>query len=258
MVNQQEVNEDFRNFCKQMDFDLNLKNYKDELIDWSKLENFIVLRNQFFYVNDFVNATNVFVHPNLVRITGYSAEEFHSFGRIYELIHPDDSKFVLDFSLRTVSLGKYYKEELLKDPFKALFSIDFRFKHKEGHYIKLNRQTTCLRTDREGNVVYALVVFTDITHSKKNDSYNIHWLGDTKFILHFDDLIKKYKKDYNITKREKDVLNMLVNGESATDIAARLCLSVHTVISHRKNLLQKTGTKNTAELVKFALERNII
>ena len=107
-------------------------------------------------------------------------------------------------------------------------------------------------------MVHALVMFTDISHLKKNNHMTFSWFGNDNFGLYFDDLIKKYNKNLKITRREKDVLNRLAGGFSATKIARQLSVSVHTVISHRKNLLQKTGTKNTAQLIKFALEREIL
>ncbi len=252
------VSEDFNNFTQQLNFDKNLGEYQSQLLDCLALQNYIVLRNQFYYLNDFPNARNIFVHSNLEVITGYPSSDFTDFGRMYELMHPEDKDFVYEFSLRTIALGKEYKEELKADPYYALFSIDFRLRHKQGHYIWLNRQTTCFKTDKEGNMVYAFVLFTDITHVKKTDSHCIHWLGDYKYKLYFEDLIKKYNKNHNITKREKDILMMILNGESATDIAKKLSISAHTVISHRKNLLRKFCAKNTAELVKFAIEKDLI
>jgi DNA-binding CsgD family transcriptional regulator len=258
MIRPEDVSEDFRKFTRQLEFDLNLSSYKDQLIDWQKLDNTIVLPNQFFYINDFVTASNIYIHPNAELITGYSPKEFEDFGRIYELTHPNDMEFVYEFSKRSITFCKHYKQELLANPFQSLFTIDFRLKHRNGHYIKLNRQTTCLKTDREGNMVFALVYFNDVTSTKKGDGYNISWIGDTKYLFHFDDLLKKYSRNTHITCREKAILNLLTEGYSATKIAEKLNLSVHTVISHRKNLLEKTSTKNTAELVRFAIEKSLI
>ncbi len=252
------VNEDFHKLCEQMEFDLNLKDYKKELIDWKLLNNIIILCNQFFYINDFDEKKNIYVHPQVTNITGYSANDFYDVGFIYDLIHPEDKEFVYEFSKRTIEVSQLYKEELKENPFQAMFSIDFRLKHKNGNYIKLSRQSSCLKTDHNGNMVLAIVFYTDISQIKVSESYNIFWQGDTKYALHFEDLIKKYQKDYQITKREKDILQMLAKGETAKGIAEKLFISEHTVISHRKHLLKKTGTKNTPELIRFLAERMIL
>jgi DNA-binding NarL/FixJ family response regulator len=61
----------------------------------------------------------------------------------------------------------------------------------------------------------------------------------------------------NITDRELEVLKLIVNECTNQEIADQLYVSVRTVDSHRRNLLQKTGAKNTAGLVKYALKRNL-
>lgn len=60
-----------------------------------------------------------------------------------------------------------------------------------------------------------------------------------------------------ITDREKDVLRLIVDEYTNQEIADKLFISVRTVDAHRRNLLQKIGAKNTAGLVKFALEKNL-
>jgi DNA-binding CsgD family transcriptional regulator len=252
------ISDDLKQFCEHLEFDSKLKDYKEQLFDGNKAENMLVLRNQFFYIYDLTTSSIAYVHPNVEEITGFSKSMFQGSGSIYELIHPDDREFVFELTKRTVSFAALYKTELFKIPFKSIFSIDFRVQHKSGHYIRLNRQACCFKTDHDGNMVLGFLLFTDITQSNKGESHNIHWIGDTKYLFHFNDLIKKYKKDYSITRREKDILTRLAEGESATKIAQRLSISVHTIISHRKSLLHKTGTKNTAELIKFAFEKALI
>lgn len=56
-----------------------------------------------------------------------------------------------------------------------------------------------------------------------------------------------------ITKREQEILNLIAAGRTSTEIADKLFLSVRTVESHRYNLMQKLGIKNTAGLIRFAV-----
>ncbi|MGD9978355.1 MAG: LuxR C-terminal-related transcriptional regulator [Bacteroidales bacterium] len=251
-------NKDFKCFCNQLIFDLQLNNYKNQLVDWNKLNDTLILKNQFFYINDFELAKNIYVHPNAEIVTGYPISFFEELGNIYSLIHPEDRDFVFDFSKRTISISYEYKELLKENPLVVTYMIDFRLKTANGQYIRLNRQTCCFKTDNEGNMVYALVVFTDITQVKKSNSISFSLQGDQKYSHLFKDLIEKYNLNFSITKREKDVLTMLSKGYSAPKIAKALFVSTHTIITHRKHLLIKTGTKNTAELIKFAVEKNLI
>jgi DNA-binding CsgD family transcriptional regulator len=74
-----------------------------------------------------------------------------------------------------------------------------------------------------------------------------------------------FKKAYHLkeednlfSKREKEVLLWIIDGLTSKEIADRLYISNNTVINHRKNMLLKSGTKNVAALISFALMNNII
>jgi DNA-binding NarL/FixJ family response regulator len=61
-----------------------------------------------------------------------------------------------------------------------------------------------------------------------------------------------------LTDREKEVLKLISAGRSNQEIADSLYLSKRTVDKHRENILAKTHTKNTAELIMFAIKNNLI
>ncbi len=52
-----------------------------------------------------------------------------------------------------------------------------------------------------------------------------------------------------MTPKEKEVLQLLAEGLSSKEIAGKLAISFHTVESHRKNLRQKFGARNVAEVI---------
>ncbi len=62
----------------------------------------------------------------------------------------------------------------------------------------------------------------------------------------------------SLSERETDVLVQLVKGLSNKEIADVLNISIHTVISHRKNITQKTGIKSQSGLTIYALMNNIV
>jgi DNA-binding NarL/FixJ family response regulator len=61
-----------------------------------------------------------------------------------------------------------------------------------------------------------------------------------------------------LSERETEVLLQLVNGLANKEIADKLNISIHTVISHRKNISQKTGIKSQSGLTIYALSNKII
>ncbi len=65
-------------------------------------------------------------------------------------------------------------------------------------------------------------------------------------------------KGEKLSGRETDVLIQLVNGYSNKEIAENLNISVHTVISHRKNISHKTGIKSQSGLTIYAISNKIV
>jgi len=61
-----------------------------------------------------------------------------------------------------------------------------------------------------------------------------------------------------MTRREKEVLELIANGMTNNEIAKKLFISVSTVDTHRKNLLAKFESKNIASLIKTAMQLQLI
>jgi len=62
----------------------------------------------------------------------------------------------------------------------------------------------------------------------------------------------------HLTSREKEVLKLVIEGEKSKQIADELFVSVHTVETHRTNIMHKLNVKNTAELVKYAINNKLV
>lgn len=62
----------------------------------------------------------------------------------------------------------------------------------------------------------------------------------------------------NLTAREVDILRQITLGLSNKEIAEKLNISIHTVVSHRKNIICKTGIRSQAGLTIYAISNKII
>jgi len=84
--------------------------------------------------------------------------------------------------------------------------------------------------------------------------------GQTFFSKEILDKIKSTEQSETIklTPREKEVLSLVANEMTNQEIAVELFVSPTTVISHRKRLLQKFNARNTAGLIKRAMEQNFL
>ncbi len=61
-----------------------------------------------------------------------------------------------------------------------------------------------------------------------------------------------------LTRREKGILKMIVNGKNNREIADELDISIRTIETHRANIMKKLQVKNAVELVRVALEEKIV
>jgi DNA-binding NarL/FixJ family response regulator len=84
-----------------------------------------------------------------------------------------------------------------------------------------------------------------------------------KQFLSFDAALALRKPEINnnapvITRREKEVLELIADGMTNNEIAQKLFISTTTVDTHRKNLLAKFEAKNIASLIKVAVQQHMI
>lgn len=79
-----------------------------------------------------------------------------------------------------------------------------------------------------------------------------------------DEILKAFISEQNInsnselTRRETEVLRLVAKGYMNKEIAEELFVSTHTVISHRKNITEKTGIKSASGLTMYAILKKII
>ena len=67
-----------------------------------------------------------------------------------------------------------------------------------------------------------------------------------------------YSDSHDLSERERDVLILVAKGLANKEIAEQLNISIHTVMSHRKNITHKTGIKSVAGLTVYALLNNLL
>nr|WP_319570077.1 response regulator transcription factor [uncultured Draconibacterium sp.] len=88
------------------------------------------------------------------------------------------------------------------------------------------------------------------------------YLGETVIKTLMDNMQKNKKNSVDnkilLTKREKEVLRLIANGNSTPQIADKLFIAPSTVETHRRNLIDKLGVANSKELIKYAIENDYL
>lgn len=102
-------------------------------------------------------------------------------------------------------------------------------------------------------------VLKNATKEELLEAINTVASGKTYFSFEAMQSLSKTENDAPvITRREKEVLHLIAEGFTNAEIAERLFISIPTVNSHRKSLIEKFDAKNTATLIGKAIKNGII
>lgn len=120
---------------------------------------------------------------------------------------------------------------------------------KDSQYVKQMLQAGAsgylLKNAREKEIVEALKAVID------GGSYYAQ--EATQAIMDFMSKKKQHADVVSISNREKEVLRLIIDELSNQEIADKLFISIRTVEAHKRNLMEKTGSKTLAGLVKYAI-----
>ena len=141
-------------------------------------------------------------------------------------------------------------------PLAAVMSIDYRVRKANGKYIKILRQVCVIDTDPiSGQALTTLSICKDISNIKSSNQIGWQCMGPGTEEMDMRDILPGLPNVlYRPSSRELDVIRKLAEGKNSKRIAAELHISQHTLNNHRRNLLQRTGQRNSVELVRRMTE----
>jgi len=200
----------------------------------------------FYVIFNTRTAEMEYVSSNVSKILGYSPEDFQ-LSVVLNNIHPDDLSYYYHYEQSAVRFFSGLTEDLF---FKYKFSYDYRMQTSTGEYKRLLQQIVPIYYFPEGGA-RTLGIFTDLTHLNLSgipklsfigmedapSYYNVHLKEEFMLSLHL------------FTKKEQEILNLVIQGMNSDKIATQLNRSVHTIRNHRKSILKKSGCYNVQELL---------
>lgn len=224
-------------------YDRNIDKYALELYPANEIKNIKPLPNQFIYIVNVVENKIIHCSENIINVTGYSSKEF-DINKMLSTVYPDDRKAVA----MGIRIGYLYGQNPEKGSTHNFLKINYRFRKKNGEYIKIQRYTFLVNEDKAGHMAHYKSVCTDITDIKNDNKIDIKIYQDDKiyFQATSEELDDRFK---SLTKREKEICDLLCRGCSSNDIAERIYISKHTVDTHRRKIIKKLGLKSTTELL---------
>jgi DNA-binding CsgD family transcriptional regulator len=209
----------------------------------------------FYYVIDFYDMSVSDVSQGIDSF-GFDPAKV-TFNEILSAIHPEDLPFI---AKAEEAIGNFFYKNVGRDKllsYKA--NYNFRGKLKDGSYVLVNHQALMLTLDRNGGYGKALNIITRIDHLTKQNTYQYSLIGlnnePSYMNLNVDD---EFDGSLSFSKREIDIIKNIADGLSNDEIADKLFISALTVKKHRTNILRKSESKNTAQLVKNCILQGVI
>jgi DNA-binding CsgD family transcriptional regulator len=211
----------------------------------------------YYYVIDFFDMSVHGLSSGFKEAHGMSSAQIKHIDDILALIHPDDMDFVSKAENKALN---YIYEVLGPDKFlQYKCSYNFRFKTPDGSYRLYNHQSLILTLDENNNFIKSLNIHTDISHITSHNNYKlslIGLMGEPSF-LNIDvmgqDNTQRDEKAFS--KRELEIIRLIAEGRSSKEIAQKLHISIDTVKTHRKRILEKTNCANAAELIAISVSK---
>lgn len=219
----------------------------------------------YYYILNFYNLTMEYVHPSVHNVLGIAPEKFN-LEKLLEIIHPDDFQSVIK------------KEQVVLDFFKKLSPAQmphykvtyfFRVRDSSGKIKKILHQVTTLTVSDESQIGHVIGIHTDVSHLKVADYKTVSLISMQEGLASYNNIDpdRKELKDMNktddillsalLSSRELEIVKLIAKGVSSSHISNGLHISIHTVRTHRKNILKKTGC-TTAELISRCLIQGVI
>ncbi len=218
-----------------------------------EMEKTLSHHNQFFYIADLLSMRVLFVSSGSTKAIGVEPNAFN-LSSLFSRVHPDD--FHRHSLARSMVIKAGY-ELMMHKGGTAIISTHSRARNATDNFYHLFFQTYSFYSEIPHHTVYTLVLLTDLS-SFKIDTHKYHYYkGDDPAMFRYPDH-DLLEIGHHFSEREFEIIKLIAAGVGSEQIADKLSLSVNTVNTHRRNILNKTRKSNTHDLVMELQERGIL
>jgi hypothetical protein len=209
-----------------------------------ELELMMEKNKQFFVIMDTIQMKILYCSKLSILLMGVAPADITPY-HYFEGTHPSD--------MQRHSLGRSTVFKLAQDIYIAqngvyFVSTNLKIRNQEGEYAQMLIQSYLFYRKEPINTVYMLEVHTDIDWYRKiKNGYHYSMGNDVSNFRYPDEDLLTLGNIFS--DREFEILKLLDKGLSSSMIAQKLFLSQLTINTHRRNILQKSGKSNIAELL---------
>lgn len=217
-----------------------------------------------FYVVDYVQRCYLYIDPSCKTVLGYELDSLVKGGpALYTSLWNKADYKVFNEKIFPEGMA-FLKKQHPADYPNFSFSFNYRIQNKNGYYLTMLQRSTYFLAAEDGSPLAAVGFTIDISdfkddtkiiHSIEKIDRHYHTLSKTPILksVYFPDKCVEV-----VSNREREVLQLIYEGLSSKEIAEKLFVSINTVNNHRRNMLQKTGTKNANDLIRYAQKHGIL
>jgi DNA-binding CsgD family transcriptional regulator len=226
---------------------------KDNYInEFSKSENSVR------FIFDHIKFKVLQVSDNVEKVLGYPVKDFLESNMLFppQLFTTEHHNFL--YVWLKWALTRHFKYGNSDNVKQIICGV--KVKHKDGSIISLMFRQYCLKKTVDGIPLVSAISLNDVTHLIKSDFYwgRIECGKEIKAVHH---MLSTDKGDIPfdiLSDREKETLRLLAEGKESKEIGKLLFISSHTVDNHRRNMIAKTGAKDTTALIQICKMVGII
>lgn len=212
---------------------------------------------QSLYVIDYCNRGFIYVSPSSLFLNGHTVDEVLKMGYLYyeKNLPPEDLSMLLEINNQGFD---FFYNHPVEERLKFTISYDFRLIQSNNFKVMVNHKLTPIMLTPKGDIWLALCV---VSLSTKDKPGNVFINKDG--ILHrysysFEGRRWKMDEIISLSSREREILQLSMQGMSNDQIADTVFIDLNTVKFHKKNIFKKLEVKNIAEAIIFAQNNNII
>ncbi len=243
------IEEVFLKFLTQYQFDEQQLDYSIVKKHEAVLQRLSDIGNSGTSIFDLCKRQIIFYSSNYGELLGYTASDYEALGQMFFAgkIHPDDAHHL---SVQGVTMYKLLNSFSSNEKLNHKIIYEYRMLNAQNEYVRLIEQYQVLELDNKGQL-WLMLMIVDISPNQDAEEASKSQLLNfrTGKIL---SLEIPQKVQFELTKREMEILKLVREGMLSKEISNKLAISVHTVNTHRQRFLEKLGANNSFEAIMFA------
>jgi DNA-binding CsgD family transcriptional regulator len=197
---------------------------------------------------------------SVLKYTGYSPAEFgdNVLLKFMSMFVPKQRSFMSDFVTWILSIEKNVPLEFKSRQFISAWGM--RLFHKDGQSMRCYIDIIPIEFNAQNNPTVLMMSFQEVSHLVKGEDYCIRGIfgeDDKKIFVYYSKEDRTIDSEI-ISEREREVLQYISQGLDTKQIAGELKISTNTVDNHRRNMLSRTGTRDTTALIQLCRMLGIV